>query len=177
MKYDFKKIEKKWQKKWEQGEVFCTGKDEVKKGAKKFYCLEMFPYASGEGLHIGHALNYTIGDIYARFKRMSGFNVFHPMGYDSFGLPAENAAIKVGMHPKKYTEDAIKNFTKQQKALGWSYDWEKMLSTHWPEYYKWNQFFFLKFLEKGLAYRKKSAAKWCPKCRTVLANEQVHNGK
>jgi len=172
--YDFKKIEKKWQKKWEQSKIF-----EVKEGGKKkkFYVLEMYPYASGEGLHIGHTLNYTIGDIYARFKRMQGFNVLHPIGYDSFGLPAENAAIKVGEHPKKYTEKAILNFGKQLKSLGFSYDWKRKLSTHDKEYYKWNQFFFLKFLEKDLVYKKHSSVNWCPECKTVLANEQVHNGK
>ena len=173
MKYNFKKLEKKWQKKWTEKKAFF-----VKEGKKKkYYILEMYPYPSGEGLHIGHGLNYTIGDIRARFKRMQGFNVLYPMGYDSFGLPAENAAIKASIHPKKYTQDSIVNFIKQQKAFGWSYDWTKMLSSCEPEYYKWNQLFFLKFLEKGLAYRKKAPVNWCPKCNTVLANEQVHNGK
>jgi leucyl-tRNA synthetase len=172
-KIDFKKIEKKWQKKWEKEKCF-----EVKEGkGKKFYCLEMFPYPSGSGLHMGHALNYTIGDIYARFKRMQGFNVLYPMGYDAFGLPAENAAIKAGEHPKKYTEKSMKNFIMQQKSLGLSYDWTRKIATCEPEYYKWNQFFFLKFMEKGLVYRKKAAVNWCPKCQTVLANEQVHQGK
>ncbi len=174
MAYNFNQIEKKWQKEWEEKKIFCAKKNSKK---KKFYVLEMFPYPSGEGLHIGHALNYTIGDIRARFKRMLGFNVLYPMGYDSFGLPAENAAIRVGVHPEKYTKKSIANFIKQQKALGLSYDWSKMLSTCEPEYYRWNQLFFLKFLEKGLAYRKKAAVNWCPKCNTVLANEQVHNGK
>ncbi|MFH1787302.1 MAG: leucine--tRNA ligase [archaeon] len=171
---NFKKIEKKWQKKWEQEKVFEV---EVDKKRKKFYCLEMYPYPSGEGLHIGHGLNYTVGDIFARFKRMNGFNILYPMGYDSFGLPAENAAIKVGIHPKKYTLKSIANFVKQQKILGLSYDWSKMLSSCEVGYYKWNQMFFLKFLEKGLAYRKKAPVNWCPKCNTVLANEQVHQGK
>src|SRR3989344_3356060 len=172
--FDFKKIEEKWQKKWEKAGIF-----EVKesKNKKKFYVLEMYPYPSGSGLHMGHAFNYTVGDIYARFKRMQGFNVLYPMGYDSFGLPAENAAIKEGIHPKKYTEKAIENFIIQQKNLGLSYDWSRILMTHKPEYYKWNQFFFLKFLENGLAYRKKSTVNWCPKCESVLANEQVPNGK
>jgi len=174
MEYDFIEIESKWQKKWEHNKLF-----EVKENYKKekFYCLEMFPYPSGEGLHMGHALNYTIGDIYARFKRMNGFNVLYPVGYDSFGLPAENAAIKAGEHPKKYTENSIKNFIKQQRALGLSYDWSRMIKTSDIKYYKWNQFFFLKFLEKGLIYRKKSPVNWCSKCDTVLANEQVHNGR
>ncbi len=174
MTYNFSAIEKKWQKKWEEEKAFFV-KQEGKK--KKFYVLEMFPYPSGAGLHMGHALNYTIGDIYARFKRMQGYNVLYPMGYDAFGLPAENAAIKAGEHPKKYTQNSIKNFIKQQKALGLSYDWTKKLVTAEEEYYKWNQLFFLKLYETGLAYRKKSPVNWCPKCQSVLANEQVHNGK
>ncbi len=171
---NFKKIEEKWQKKWEEAKLF-----EVKelKDKKKFYILEMFPYPSGEGLHMGHALNYTIGDIYSRFKIMQGFNVLHPMGYDALGLPAENAAIEAGIHPEDYTNNSIKNFIKQQKALGLSYDWSRMINTANPEYYKWDQWIFLKMFEKGLVYKKTSAVNWCPKCNTVLANEQVHNGK
>ena len=172
MKTDFGKIEKKWQAKWEKNGVFKA--KESKK--KKFYCLEMYPYPSGTGLHMGHAFNYTIGDVYARFKRMQGFNVLHPMGYDSFGLPAENAAIKAKSHPKKFTDAAIKNYIKQQKALGLSYDWDRKLQSHDPDYYKWNQWIFLKMYEKGLVYRKKSSVNFCSKCNTVLANEQVHNG-
>jgi len=171
---NFKKIERKWQKKWEEKKIFEVKENKKK---KKFFVLEMYPYPSGSGLHMGHAFNYTIGDIYARFKRMSGFNVLYPMGYDSFGLPAENAAIKAKMHPRRYTEKSIKNFLMQQKQLGLSYDWSRILWSHSPEYYKWNQFFFLKFLEKGLIYRKKSPVNWCRKCGTVLANEQVHKGK
>jgi len=170
----FVEIEKKWQKKWEKKKIFVVKKSFKK---KKFYCLEMFPYPSSAGLHMGHALNYTIGDIYSRFKRMNGFNVLYPMGYDAFGLPAENAAIKAKEHPKKYTENAIKNFIKQQRLLGLSYDWSRMVKTCDKEYYKWNQFFFLKFLEEGLIYKKKAPVNWCPECETVLANEQVHNGK
>ncbi len=169
----FSEIEEKWQRKWEEERVFVS----EKKNKEKFYVLEMFPYPSGSGLHMGHAFNYTIGDIYARFKRMKGFNVIYPMGYDALGLPAENAAIKEGEHPGKYTEKAIKNYMKQQKSLGLSYDWSRIVKTCEPEYYKWNQYFFLKFLEDGLAYRKKSPVNWCPKCKTVLANEQVHNGR
>lgn len=169
---NFLEIEKKWQNKWEESKVF-----RVKNNKNKFYLLEMFPYPSAAGLHMGHALNYTIGDIYARYKRMNGFSVLYPMGYDAFGLPAENAAIKAGEHPKSYTEKSIKNFIKQQKSLGLSYDWSKLLITSSPEYYKWNQYFFLKLYEKGLIYRKESAVNWCSKCETVLANEQVHNGK
>jgi len=170
---DFVSIERKWQERWEKAKIFEVKED----NKKKFYVLEMFPYPSASGLHMGHALNYTIGDIYARFKRMNGFNILYPMGYDAFGLPAENAAIKENEHPKKFTEKAINNFIKQQKELGLSYDWSRMIKTCEPEYYKWNQYFFLKFLDKGLAYRKKSAVNWCPKCQTVLANEQVHSGK
>jgi len=172
-KINFSKIEKKWQKEWEEKKIFETKK---KKG-KKFYILEMFPYPSSYGLHMGHAFNYVIGDVYARFKRMQGFNVLYPMGYDSFGLPAENAAIKAGIHPKKFTENAIENFIKQQKTLGLSYDWSRMIETHKPEYYKWDQWIFLKMFEKGLAYRKTAAVNYCPKCKTVLANEQVNNGR
>ena len=137
----------------------------------------MFPYPSASGLHVGHAFNYIIGDIYSRFKRMNNFNVLYPMGYDAFGLPAENAAIKVGIHPRKFTEDSINTFTKQQKELGLSYDWDRMLKTCDEDYYKWNQYFFLKFMEKGLVYRKNAPVNWCPECNTVLANEQVKDGK
>ena len=173
MKYNFNKIEKKWQKRWEEKKIFEVSEKSKK---KKFYVLEMFPYPSAEGLHMGHALNYTIGDVYARFKRLQGYNVLYPMGFDALGLPAENAAIKAGEHPKKFTERAIKNYIRQMKELGLSYDWSKIVSTFNSEYYKWNQYFFLKFLEKGLVYRKKAPVNYCPKCDTVLANEQVHNG-
>lgn len=173
MGYDFKKIESKWQKKWEEEKIF-----QVKENSKKekYYVLEMFPYPSAAGLHMGHGLNYTIGDIYSRFKRMNNFNVLYPMGYDSLGLPAENAAIKAGTPPKRYTENSIKNFKKQQKALGISYDWSRMINTSDSSYYKWDQWIFLKMLEKNIAYRKKSAVNWCDSCKTVLANEQAQNG-
>jgi len=167
-------IEKKWQEAWEKQGVF---KSDDASDKPKFYCLEMFPYPSASGLHMGHAFNYIIGDICSRFKRMQGYNVLYPMGYDSAGLPAENAAIKAGSHPKLYTEECINNFIRQQKELGLSYDWSKMVITHSPEYYKWNQYFFLKFYEKGLVYRKKAPVNYCSMCKTVLANEQVHNGK
>jgi leucyl-tRNA synthetase len=173
-KTEFAKIEKKWQKKWEEAKLFEAKENSDK---KKFYVLEMFPYPSGSGLHMGHAWNYTIGDIFARFKMMQGFNVLHPMGYDAMGLPAENAAIKAGEHPEDYTKKSIKNYIKQQKNLGLSYDWTRMVSTADPEYYKWDQWIFLKMFEKGLAYQKESAVNWCPKCNTVLANEQAQNGK
>ncbi len=170
---NFKFIEKKWQNKWEKKKIF-----QVKEGKKKkFYVLEQFVYPSGSGLHMGHAFVYTIGDIYARFKIMNGFNVLHPVGYDSLGLPAENAAIKAKIHPRKYTEKSIKYFSKQFKSLGFSYDWSRVFWTHDPEYYKWDQWIFLKMFEKGLVHKKQSPVNWCPKCKTVLANEQVHNGK
>jgi len=171
---DFNKIEHKWQDKWEKFKIFEA---KEKSNKPKYYILEMFPYPSGSGLHMGHAWNYTIGDILARFKMMQGFNVLHPMGYDSLGLPAENAAIQVGEHPKEYTEKSIKNYIKQQKAIGLSYGWSRMVSSSDPNYYKWDQWLFLKMLEKGLAYQKKSSVNWCPECNSVLANEQVHDGK
>jgi leucyl-tRNA synthetase len=174
MTYNFRKIEKKWQKEWDEKKIFHAKENKSK---KKCYILEMFPYPSASGLHMGHVLNYAIGDIYARFKRMQGMNVLYPMGFDALGLPAENAAIKAGEHPKTFTLKAIKNYQRQMKEIGLSYDWSRTLSTMDPEYYKWNQYFFLKFLEKGLIYRKKAPVNWCPKCNSVLANEQVHGGK
>lgn len=172
--YDFAAIEKKWQERWEKEKIFEV-KENPKK--KKYYSLEQYPYPSGSGLHMGHTFIYTIGDIHARFKRMQGFNVLHPIGYDSFGLPAENAAIKNKSHPKKFTEDAIKNFTNQMKRFGFSYDWSRKVECHKPEYYKWDQWIFLQMLKKGLAYKKTAPVNWCPKCNTVLANEQVVQGK
>jgi len=173
-KTDFRAIERRWQDKWEKKKAFKVSEKSKK---NKFYVLEQFPYPSGSGLHVGHAFVYTIGDIFSRFKIMQGFNVLHPMGYDSLGLPAENAANETGVNPKKYTEKAIEYFSKQQKAIGLSYDWDRMFATHKPEYYKWDQWIFLKLLEKGLAYQKESPVNYCRKCDTVLANEQVHNGK
>ena len=173
MKYPHNLIEKKWQEKWREKKIFEAGEKSKK---PKFYVLDMFPYPSGEGLHMGHAFVFSLGDIFARFKRMQGFNVLYPIGYDSLGLPAENAAIKKGIHPLKYTEKAIENFQKQQKAMGWSYDWSRMIKTSEPDFYKWDQWIFLKMLEKGIAYRKKAPVNYCSKCDTVLANEQVVNG-
>lgn len=170
---DFAKMEKKWQKKWEEKKIFEVKEDKKK---KKYYVLEMFPYPSGSGLHMGHAWNYSIGDIFARFKIMNGFNVMHPMGYDALGLPAENAAIKEGMHPEEYTNNSIKTFMKQQKALGLTYDWTRMVNTADSSYYQWDQWIFLKMFERGLVYQKESPVNWCPKCNTILANEQVVNG-
>ncbi len=170
---DFKSIEKKWQKRWEDSGIFVVKEDPKK---KKFYCLEMLPYPSGR-LHMGHMRNYSIGDSIARYKRMNGFNVLYPMGYDAFGLPAENAAIKNKVNPKKWTLDNIEFIKNQQKSLGLSYDWTRSVSTCLPDYYKWNQWIFLKMFEKGLAYKKAAPVNWCPSCNTVLANEQVEDGK
>jgi leucyl-tRNA synthetase len=183
MEYNFKTIESRWKKKWESDKIFEVNESKAPKGVplkgakKKFYVLDMFPYPSGEGLHIGHAFVFSLGDIFARLKRLQGYNVLYPIGYDSLGLPAENAAIRAGTHPKAYTKKSIANFMKQQKAMGWSYDWSRMVKTSDPEFYKWDQWIFLKLFEKGLAYKKQGAVNWCPKCKTVLANEQVHNGK
>src|SRR3989338_4018732 len=171
---DFNHIAKKWQSQWESKKIFEVKEDSKK---KKSYVLQMFPYPSGTSLHMGHAKNYVIGDIVARHKRMLGFNVLQPMGYDAFGLPAENAAIKNKSHPKVFTDIAIKGYIQQSKALGLSYDWSRVLATCYPDYYKWNQWFFLKFYERGLAYKKKAPVNWCNSCQTVLANEQVEQGK
>lgn len=172
MKYDFKLIESKWQKKWEENKIYKTSEDYNK---PKYYCLEMFPYPSGN-LHMGHVRNYSIGDVVARFKRMNGFNVLYPMGWDAFGLPAENAAIKHGIHPSKWTWSNIDNMRTQLKQLGLSYDWDREVATCHPNYYKWTQWFFLLLYKRGLAYRKKAFVNWCPSCSTVLANEQVVDG-
>ncbi|MFW6160181.1 MAG: leucine--tRNA ligase, partial [Acidobacteriota bacterium] len=166
--YKFLAIEAKWQKKWEQKKIFCS--QEIPE-EDKFYCLEMFPYPSGK-IHMGHVRNYSIGDVIARYKKMKGNNVLHPIGWDSLGMPAENAAIKHRVHPQKWTLENIAYMKSQLKKMGFSYDWDREISTCLPEYYKWNQWLFLKFLEKGLAYRKKGQVNWCPQCKTVLANEQ-----
>jgi leucyl-tRNA synthetase len=170
--YNPQAIEAKWQRRWEEARVFETEADPSK---PKYYTLEMLPYPSGT-LHMGHMRNYTIGDVVARVKRMRGFNVIHPMGWDAFGLPAENAAIKNNTHPKIWTNNNIREFLRVLRRFGFSYDWRREISTCEPEYYRWNQWFFLRMLERGLAYRKKSRVNWCPKCATVLANEQVVNG-
>ena len=170
--YNPQEIEAKWQKKWEENRVFESEADVAK---PKYYVLEMLPYPSGT-LHMGHMRNYTIGDVVARVKRMRGYNVLHPMGWDAFGLPAENAAIKNHTHPRIWTNNNINEFQRVLRRFGFSYDWRREISTCEPEYYKWNQWFFLRMLERGIAYRKKSRVNWCPKCCTVLANEQVVNG-
>jgi leucyl-tRNA synthetase len=170
--YNPQEIEAKWQKRWAEARVFETEVDPAK---PKYYTLEMLPYPSGT-LHMGHMRNYTIGDVVARVKRMRGFNVLHPMGWDAFGLPAENAAIANKTHPRAWTNNNIAEFQRVLRRFGFSYDWRREISTCEPEYYRWNQWFFLRMLERGLAYRKKSRVNWCPKCCTVLANEQVVNG-
>ena len=172
--YKPSEIEKKWQDKWFEEDVF---KSENKvEGKENYYVLEMFAYPSGK-LHVGHLRNYAIGDAIARYKKMKGFNVLHPFGWDSFGLPAENAAIDNGAHPGKWTKANIDNMRRQMKLMGLSYDWNRELSTYTPEYYKWNQKFFIEMYKKGLVYKKKSYVNWCPDCNTVLANEQVEDGK
>lgn len=172
-KYIPQEIEPRWQRFWKEKGLFKTTTDANR---KKFYCLEMFPYPSGK-IHMGHVRNYAIGDVIARYKRMRGYNVLHPMGWDAFGLPAENAAIKHGVHPAKWTYENIAYMKNQLERLGLSYDWQRELATCKPEYYKWNQWLFLKLYERGLAYRKASFVNWCPSCETVLANEQVIDGK
>jgi len=171
--HDPQAIEQKWQKRWEDERAFDA--DAGAAGRAKYYLLEMLPYPSGT-LHMGHMRNYTIGDAVARYKRMRGFNVLHPIGWDAFGLPAENAAIQHGTHPRDWTNNNIAEFKRALRRFGFSYDWRSEISTCDPEYYRWNQWFFLRMLERDLAYRKRSRVNWCPKCQTVLANEQVVDG-
>lgn len=171
-KYNFEEIEKKWQQVWSDEHAFKTVDDETK---EKYYVLEMFPYPSGK-LHMGHVRNYSIGDAIARFKKMKGYNVLHPMGWDSFGLPAENAAIKNGIHPAIWTDSNIAEMHKQLAGLGFSYDWDREVATCKDDYYRWMQWLFIQFQKKGLAYKKENPVNWCPSCRTVLANEQVVEG-
>ena len=172
-RYNPKTIEAKWQKRWDETQAFKVTEDPAR---QKYYVLEMFPYPSGK-IHMGHVRNYSIGDVIARYKRMRGYNVLHPMGWDSFGLPAENAAIKHGIHPNKWTLENIAYMRSQLKQMGLSYDWSREVATCLPEYYKWNQVFFVRMLEKGLAYKKLANVNWCESCNTVLANEQVEDGK
>lgn len=171
-RYDFKKLEEKWQKTWQEENPYHVETDSTK---PKYYALAMFPYPSGK-LHMGHVRNYSIVDVIARFKRMQGYNVLHPMGWDSFGLPAENAAIKNQIHPASWTWDNIESMQQQLRQMGISYDWDREVATCHPHYYKWTQWLFLEFYKHGLVYRKKAAVNWCPSCATVLANEQVVDG-
>ncbi len=172
-RYDFKAVESKWMERWEKDNIYATRCDEDR---RKIYILVMFPYPSGPA-HMGHVANYNLGDVLARYYYRKGYNVLHPMGWDGFGLPAENAAIKSGVHPARYTWDNIDRLRSDLKRLGYAYDWGREIATCSPEYYRWTQWLFLKFYEKGLAYRDRAKANWCPSCRTVLANEQVIEGK
>jgi leucyl-tRNA synthetase len=174
MNFDHQQIEKKWQKKWEEEKTFKTSEEH---GKRKFYALDMFPYPSGVGLHVGHPEGYTATDILSRLKRMQGYNVLHPMGWDAFGLPAEQYALDTGNDPAEFTKHNIDTFRRQIKSLGFSYDWDREVNTTDPEYYKWTQWIFLKLFEKGLAYIDEVAVNWCPALGTVLANEEVIDGK
>lgn len=176
-KYPFESIEPKWQKFWDENKTFKVTEDSSFPKEKRMYVLDMFPYPSAAGLHVGHPEGYTATDIYSRYLRMNGYNVLHPMGYDSFGLPAENYAIKTGTHPKITTNENIKHFTQQIKSLGFSYDWDRCISTCDPDYYKWTQWIFLQLYKKGLAYEAATPINWCPSCKTGLANEEVKEGK
>ena len=175
MSYNHKKIEKKWQKFWSENQTFKSA--DISSDKPKYYVLDMFPYPSGAGLHVGHALGYVATDIVARYKRMKGFNVLHPMGWDAFGLPAEQYAIKTGTHPKETTFQNVSNFKKQINSLGFSYDWSREINTTDPNYYKWTQWIFMQLYNKGLAYEQEVAVNWCPELKAVLANEEVINGK
>ena len=170
--YDFRSIEAKWRGKWETSRCFSVKTDHDR---EKFYLLEMFPYPSGK-LHVGHLRNYAIGDAIARRKRMQGFNVLHPIGWDSFGMPAENAAIAGKSHPYKWTMNNIDQMRRQFRLMGISYDWDREVATSHPGYYKWTQWIFARMFDEGVAYRKKSFVNWCSDCHTVLANEQVIDG-
>ena len=174
MKYNHLKTEAKWQTKWEEDKTFSS---EVDCDKEKLYILDMFPYPSGSGLHVGHPLGYTATDIYCRYKRLQGFNVLHPMGWDAFGLPAEQYAIKTGTHPKETTKENIENFKRQIKSLGFSYDWGREINTTDQKYYKWTQWIFLQLYNKGLAYEAEVPVNWCPELKAVLANEEIVDGK
>ena len=174
--YNHKTIEQKWQDFWDKDKTYKCAEDPAFPKDRRFYCLDMFPYPSGAGLHVGHPEGYTASDILSRFKRMNGFNVLHPMGWDAFGLPAENYAIKTGTHPKTATEKNITTFKRQIKSIGFSYDWDREIDTTDPEYFKWTQWIFLKLFEKGLAYEATVPINWCPSCKTGLANEEVIDG-
>ena len=173
MKYDYSAIEKKWQKYWDENESY---KVEIDHSKPKFYALVEFPYPSGQGLHVGHPRSYTALDIVSRKKRMDGYNVLYPMGWDAFGLPTENFAIKNKIHPAIVTENNIARFKSQLKSLGLSFDWSREINTTDPNYYKWTQWIFLQLFKKGLAYKKEMNVNWCTGCKVVLANEEVVNG-
>ena len=175
-KYPFDSIEKKWQKRWEEDKIFAAAEDPSFPKEKRRYVLDMFPYPSGAGLHVGHPEGYTATDIYCRFLRMNGFNVLHPMGFDAFGLPAENYAIQTGTHPEVTTMANVERFRTQIKSLGFSYDWDREVSTCLPDYYKWTQWIFLQLFNRGLAYESEMPINWCPSCKTGLANEEVKDG-
>ena len=175
-KYPFTSIEQKWQGYWEREKTFRVEEDPSVPKNKRRYVLDMFPYPSSQGLHVGHPEGYTATDIYCRYLRMNGFSVLHPMGFDAFGLPAENYAIKTGTHPRISTEKNIDKFRDQIKSLGFSYDWDREISTHTDSYYKWTQWIFLKLFKKGLAYEAETPINWCPSCKTGLANEEVKDG-
>ena len=175
MSYDHKSLDSRWQTKWEDAKAFHAGPPSSTR--PKYYALDMFPYPSGAGLHIGHMVSYTPTDVVSRYKRLRGFNVLHPMGYDAFGLPAEQYAIQTGVHPAVTTQKAIENFRRQLKSFGFSFDWSREISTADPGYYKWTQFIFTQLFERGLAYQKEAPVNWCPALRTVLANDEVVDGK
>ncbi|MEN9578578.1 MAG: hypothetical protein RJA70_1587 [Pseudomonadota bacterium] len=173
MAYDHQSIEARWQRYWEENDVFRT---ERRPGKPKYYVLDMFPYPSGSGLHVGHPEGYTATDIVARYKRMQDFDVLHPMGWDAFGLPAEQHAIKTGTHPQKTTQENIQTFRRQLKALGFSYDWSREVDTTHPDYVRWTQWIFLQLVKRGLAFQSEVPVNWCPALGTVLANEEVTDG-
>ena len=174
MDYKHKDIEAKWQKYWDENKTFRSIESDDK---EKFYILDMFPYPSGSGLHVGHPLGYTATDIYSRYKRLQGFNVLHPIGWDAFGIPAEQYALKTGTHPQKTTEKNIARYRGQLKMLGFSYDWDREINTTDPKYYKWTQWIFLQLYNKGLAYEAEVPVNWCPELKAVLSNEEVVDGK
>ena len=172
-KYDFIPLEKKWRKYWEDEGLHKT---DLTRSGKKKYCLVMFSYPSGDKLHIGHWYNFGPTDTWARFKKLQGYTIFEPMGFDAFGLPAENYAVKTGVHPAKSTSSNINYIRQQLKEIGAMYDWDREVDTSHPDYYKWTQWVFLQLYKNGLAYKKKAPVNWCPSCMTVLANEQVKDG-
>ena len=174
MDYKHKNIEAKWQKYWDENKTFRSIESDDK---EKLYILDMFPYPSGSGLHVGHPLGYTATDIYSRYKRLQGFNVLHPIGWDAFGLPAEQYALKTGTHPQETTEKNIDRYRGQLKMLGFSYDWDREINTTDPKYYKWTQWLFLQLYNKGLAYEAEVPVNWCPELKAVLSNEEVVDGK